>query len=109
MKLFLLPLALFFSSHLAFAETVLLDVRTPQEYAMSTLVDSTNIDFLSDNFRERLKGLDKSKDYKVFCRTGNRSGQATKVMKELGFKSVENIGSLQHASKKLNIACTKGC
>ena len=52
-----------------------------------------------------IEKLDKSKSYKLYCRSGNRSGQTLKIMKELGFKDVENLGSLSEAVRKLNGTC----
>ncbi|MBL7555236.1 MAG: rhodanese-like domain-containing protein [Bdellovibrionaceae bacterium] len=43
--------------------------------------------------------------YKVYCRSGNRSGQAMQLMKSLGFKDVENLGSLMQASQRLSRKC----
>lgn len=84
---------------------VILDVRTPAEYAESHVQGSLNIDLLDASFKNKITKLDKNKIYKLYCRSGNRSGQAASFMKELGFKDVENIGSLGQASKKLNRSC----
>ena len=44
-----------------------------------------------------------SKDEKIYlyCRSGNRSGKATKILIDLGFNNVTNLGSIQSASEKL--------
>lgn len=84
---------------------VILDVRTPQEYSDSHIVSSKNIDFLNSSFKNEISKLDKTKVYKVYCRSGNRSGQAVRLMKELGFQDVENLGGFAQASKVLNRPC----
>lgn len=84
---------------------IILDVRTPGEYAESHVQDSINIDFLNPDFKMKIEKLEKNKTYKLYCRSGNRSGQAEQLMKNLGFKDVENIGSLDQAAKKLNRKC----
>lgn len=104
-------LALFFtadSSSPACTDTSnfnVIDVRTADEYSSGHVKDSTNIDFLKPNFKEQILKLDKTKTYKLYCRSGNRSDQAMKLMKTLGFKDVENLGSLNQAAKKLNRTC----
>ncbi|MDZ7680804.1 MAG: rhodanese-like domain-containing protein [Fodinibius sp.] len=45
--------------------------------------------------RLQLKSLDKDKTYYLYCRTGNRSGQAAELMVENGFDNVYNIGGYQ--------------
>lgn len=85
---------------------IVIDVRTEEEYQESHVKDSENIDILNPDFKTKISKLDKDKTYKVYCRSGNRSGQAEQLMKSLGFKDVENIGSLNQASRKLNRECT---
>lgn len=103
----------FLQIHQASADTknmVVLDVRTLEEFEESHVKDSVNIDVLSPEFKLKVEKLDKNKSYKLYCRSGNRSGQAEKLMKSMGFKDVENIGSLSQAAKKLNRNCEgKGC
>ena len=84
---------------------IVIDVRTPEEFKSSHVEGSINIDFLNPNFMKEIAKLDKNKKYKVYCRSGNRSGQAEKLMKTLGFSDVENIGSVEQASKNLNRNC----
>lgn len=84
-------------------KTVIIDVRTENEYLGGHIQNSKNIDFYSSEFESSLKNLDRSKHYVLYCRSGNRSGQATRMMKQLGFAHAENLGSLQQASKSLGI------
>lgn len=84
---------------------IVIDVRTAEEYKESHVVQSLNFDIMSSDFKAKVEKLDKNKMYKVYCRSGNRSGQAEKVMRALGFKNVENIGSVSQAAKKLNRTC----
>jgi rhodanese-related sulfurtransferase len=73
------------------SDFIILDVRTPLEYAGGHLAGALLIDFNSGSFRTEVDKLDKSKRYLVYCRTSNRSGQAVAVMKELGFKEVYDM------------------
>jgi len=70
---------------------VLLDVRTPGEFRSDRIGGAVLIDYNSRNFRAELAGLDRGKTYLVYCRTGNRSGGAIKVMKEEGFPNVYHL------------------
>jgi rhodanese-related sulfurtransferase len=67
---------------------LILDVRTPEEFAEGHIEGAINIDYYHPGFQNELNGLDKTKTYLVYCRTGNRSGQAFDFMKDQGFKEV---------------------
>ncbi len=74
------------------AETgLLLDVRTDREFAMGHIRGAAQIDFYRNDFREELAKLDPNVPVYVYCRSGNRSGQAAKMMKSMGFKTVYNL------------------
>ncbi len=70
---------------------VIIDVRTPQEFAEGHIENATNIDFYSEAFRDMLNNLDENKTYLVYCRSGGRSGSALDIMAELNFKEVYNV------------------
>ncbi|WP_242085429.1 rhodanese-like domain-containing protein [Aestuariivivens sediminis] len=71
---------------------VVLDVRTDDEVANGIIPNAIHIDiYKGQNFIDELEELDKSKNYYVYCRSGNRSGQACRIMDELGFKNAYNL------------------
>ena len=70
---------------------VILDVRTPAEYAEGHIAGAVNIDFYSSEFEEMVKALDRDDTYFIYCRSGNRSGQARNLMEGLGFAEVYNL------------------
>lgn len=72
-------------------DLVVLDVRTPEEFAEGHLEGATVIDFYEPDFADRLAELDRSTPYVLYCRSGNRSGQTMALMDELGFQSVQEI------------------
>jgi len=74
------------------AGLVLLDVRTPEEYAQGHLKGAMNLNVASPEFVDRLGRLDRARTYLVYCRTGNRSTQAVRMMERLGFKSILHMG-----------------
>ena len=65
---------------------VLVDVRTADECSGGTIKGAKNIDFMSATFRDQFLKLDKSKEYFLFCRSGNRSGQACNALSKEGYK-----------------------
>jgi len=69
----------------------IVDIRTPEEFNGGHIENAVNIDFYSDTFKEDLDKLDKNKAHFIYCRSGNRSGRAMPIMKELGFKEVYNL------------------
>ena len=80
--------------------TVLLDVRTPEEYAAGHLSGAQNLNFNAPDFAARLSRLDPNKVYVLYCRSGNRSNQAGLVMQDKGFQKVLNAGSYEKLVKE---------
>lgn len=72
-------------------DRVLIDVRTPEEFDESHLDGALLIDFYRDDFEAALSELDRDQAYVIYCRSGNRSGQARELMAELGFTDVADI------------------
>ncbi len=107
MKFFalLLSTAIFSTASFAKSDAVILDVRTQDEWNEKHLEGATLIDFKQADFKDKISKLDKTKNYEVYCRSGNRSGSAVKIMKEMGFTSVKNAGSLEEATKSLKGTC----
>lgn len=75
--------------------TVLLDVRTPAEFATGHLAGAENRDFRAPDFREQIAKLDKTKTYVLYCASGNRSGQTLVLMQAAGFQNVVNAGGFK--------------
>ena len=70
---------------------VILDIRTPEEYAQGHIEGAVNMDYYHPGFQVELNKLDKTKMYLIYCRTGNRSGQAFEFMKEQRFTEVYHM------------------
>ncbi len=74
------------------SNAVLLDVRTQDEVEEGKIPNSIHIDiYKGQGFIDEIEKLDKSKNYFVYCRSGNRSGQACAVMSQLGFECTNNL------------------
>ena len=67
---------------------IVLDVRSPQEFAAGHIAGSTNINVRSPDFTKRVSELDKSQTYLVHCARGVRSADACGKMQKLQFKSL---------------------
>lgn len=80
------------------SETVVIDVRTPAEFASGHLDGAINIDLQSDSFTEAIDQLDDDGEYVVYCKSGNRSGQATALMEAEGLV-VHDAGSMGSAEQ----------
>jgi rhodanese-related sulfurtransferase len=66
-------------------DAVVLDVRTPREYAEGHVPGAVNLDIHDPQFDQKITSLDKSKTYLVHCAKGVRSAAATRKMSTLGF------------------------
>lgn len=71
---------------------VILDVRTDAEVADGIIQNAIHIDiFKGQGFVDEVEALDKTKNYYIYCRSGNRSGQACAIMNQLGFENTYNL------------------
>lgn len=77
------------------SKTVVVDVRTPEEYAAGHLDGATLSDFRGGEFAQDIQSWDKNKVYYLYCASGNRSGKAAELMKEAGFKHIYDLGGYQ--------------
>jgi rhodanese-related sulfurtransferase len=69
----------------------LVDVRTADEFKVSHLKNAQNICVTSNDFREKVAGLDKEKPVYVYCKKGGRSAKAATILKEMGFTKVYDL------------------
>lgn len=72
---------------------VVIDVRTLNEYNEGHLkITDEQYNWLDGEFQNAAEEMDKNKTYYLYCRSGNRSGQAARFMKDKGFEKAYNVG-----------------
>ena len=89
-------------------DTVIIDVRTPEEYAGVHLEGAVNVNLQSGSFEQDILAFPLDGDYVVYCRSGNRSAQAAAIMADLGFENVQDAGGIQSASSATGVAIVTG-
>ncbi len=62
---------------------VILDVRTPDEFAGGHIHGAKNVDFFGDDFEKQIAALDPAKPVLVHCAAGGRSSQAVEKLAAL--------------------------
>lgn len=75
---------------------VIIDVRSPQEFATGHLEGAINIPY--DQIQQRIEsidGLEKTSELLLYCQSGARSAVACSILAQLGFKRAVNGGALR--------------
>lgn len=84
--------------------TAVIDVRTPEEFATGHLDGAVNINWEDPTFTDQVATLDKDGVYVLYCRSGNRAGQALDAMTSMGFANLTNAGSVNDAASFTGLA-----
>lgn len=74
---------------------LLLDVRTPEEFASGHLQGAINIPYDQISSRIEEVGSDKKRSIVVYCRSGKRSAAAMDTLNGLGYTGVINGGGYE--------------
>lgn len=82
-----------FRTALAEGNSVLIDTRGPEEVKEGFIRETSLFINYNDTelFTKEMEKLDKNKKYLVYCRSGNRSSQAVRAMKSMGFNNVHDL------------------
>ena len=96
------------AAELVSAGTVIIDVRTPEEFAAGHLDGAVLIDIKHPSFDAEITKLDATDSYIVYCRSGNRSAQAVDRMRAIGIENITDLGSLENASAQTGVAIVQG-
>ena len=73
------------------SKNVVLDVRTPGEFAKGHIPGAINVDFNAPDFQKKVAELDKNKTYLVHCAVGVRSARACTIMDKIEFPHLFNL------------------
>lgn len=84
-------------------KVVVLDIRTPEEFAAGHIAGATNINFRAANFEKAIATLDKNQTYLLHCASGNRSTQALPKFEKLEFKSLYHLDGGLRAWQKAKL------
>ncbi|MBL8935554.1 MAG: rhodanese-like domain-containing protein [Archangium sp.] len=76
------------------AGAVLVDVRTPEEFAAKHLDGAVNIPI--DDLEARKAELPKDKDIVLYCRSGARSARGKSLLASAGYTRVHNLGPMSN-------------
>lgn len=80
-----------FKELIASEKGLVIDVRTPEEWATGVIEGAIQINFFNPAFETEINKLDKNKEIYVYCKAGGRSTKAAKKIEALGFKKVCNL------------------
>ena len=72
-------------------DVVVIDIRTPSEFAGGHIAGATNINYRANNFSEQIEKLDRDKTYLVHCAVGGRSTSSLPKFEKLGFKHIIHL------------------
>ena len=72
-------------------DALLLDVRTPEEFAQGHIEAAANEDWLGGELLKDVSGIDKTKPVLLYCAVGRRSAEAMAAMIKAGFTDVRDL------------------
>ncbi len=75
---------------------LLLDVRSPQEFAGGHLEGALNLPHQNVTGAEPVLAAKKNEDIVVYCQSGRRSAIVAKVLREAGFTKVHDLGGMSN-------------
>ena len=95
------------ASRVESGECLLVDVRTPHEFAAGSIESAINIPL--DELRERLGELPRDRRLVAFCKVGQRGYIATRILLQHGFNAVNLSGgytswALHTATQPLSVS-----
>lgn len=74
------------------ADHILIDVRTPEEFASGHIPGAVNI--AVDELAQRLNEVPQDIPVVLYCRSGNRSGQAAQLLDRAGYAQIYDLGGI---------------
>ena len=77
------------------------DVRTEAEWDSGHLEGALHIEW--QDILKISSDIQKDEEIFLYCRSGNRSGKATKILVDAGYINAKNAGGIEDASELLDI------
>lgn len=90
----LVLLATFLYSAQAYADPVWIDVRTVEEYSADHIDGDANVPLAALDAQALADKYGRDAELMLYCRSGNRAGQAQEILKAAGFTRVTNAGGI---------------
>tara|TARA_B100000886_G_scaffold265890_1_gene190241 strand:+ start:805 stop:1116 length:312 start_codon:yes stop_codon:yes gene_type:complete len=91
-----------FSSLVSSNEFIVIDVRSEEEVKTGIIQDAIHIEWTKIDKEITMIDIPKDQTIYLYCRSGNRSGKAADILKNIGYVNVINAGGIKDASKKLD-------
>lgn len=86
---------------------IIIDVRDQSEWDAGHLDGAELVPWNTGEFASQVTTMDPDAEYLIYCRSGNRAGQAQALMEDNGFTNVTNLGSLEEAADETGIEIVK--
>ena len=91
-------------ANLALADTVWVDVRTVEEHQDDHIEGDLNLPLQSLDEQALLSTFDKDDEIILYCRSGQRAGQAMDIFRDAGFTNIINAGGINDAREQRGIS-----
>ncbi|MXO32260.1 thioredoxin domain-containing protein [Apibacter sp. B2912] len=85
------------------SNSILIDVRTPEEFETGHIKNAIDLDYRNASFSDKIRKLDTSKTYMIYCRSGKRSASTVDSLKNLGFTHLYDLKGGINAWKTENL------
>ena len=80
-----------FAATISNPSTVVIDVRTPEEFAAGHIANAVNMNVEGADFEAQIANVTKTATVAVYCHSGRRSAIAADKMATAGFKDIHNL------------------
>lgn len=80
-------------------QSLVIDVRTAEEYRQDHVQDALNIPY--DEIASRIATVTSDRDASIvlYCRSGHRAGIAEQALRQMGYGRIENKGGLDNMKR----------
>ena len=104
LKKFLILVCTLMISCAVVAEPIWIDVRTAEEFTTDHIKGDANVPLASIKADELATKYGKDAELMLYCKSGNRAGQAKALLEAAGFTKVTNAGGITDVRKLRQLA-----